>query len=102
MDTLRESFNTLPGKRDFYIVELYVDEIGECLVMRCSTIEGASMIADMLAMAMPDLAFDITNKQPLIHLRDYDPDKYQRIKNYILNEDVEVRPRLIVINGGKE
>tara|TARA_R110000772_G_scaffold252466_1_gene367872 strand:+ start:273 stop:581 length:309 start_codon:yes stop_codon:yes gene_type:complete len=102
MDTLRESFSTLQGKRDYYIVESYVDEIDECLVMRCSTIEGASHIADMLAIAIPDMTFDIKDVQPMIHLRDYDPDKYARVKEYILGGNDPPRPKLILIQGGKE
>tara|TARA_R110000803_G_scaffold23420_1_gene57558 strand:- start:1294 stop:1602 length:309 start_codon:yes stop_codon:yes gene_type:complete len=102
MVTVPESCNTLQGKKDYYIVESYVDEIDECLVMRCSTIEGAANIADMLAIAMPDMTFDIKDKQPMIHLRDYNPEKYARVKEYIMGEDNPPRPRLILLQGGKK
>jgi len=102
MAILTESCGTLQGSQDYYVVELYVDEIGECLVMRCSTIEGAAIVCEMLSDALPDLSFDITDSQPKIHVRDYNPEKYERIKELILGRQEETKPRFIVIDGGKK
>ena len=70
--------------------------------MRCSTIEGAAIVCDMLSDALPDLSFDITDRQPKIHVRDYNPEKYERIKELILGRQEETKPRFIVIDGGKK
>ena len=88
--------------RNYYVVALYVDELEEGLVMRCSTIEGAGHISEILNEEFPNATFDVSDEEPKIHLRNYAPDWFNEIKNKIVSSRVSSKPKLIVIDGGKE
>ncbi len=83
----------------YYVVELYVDELNECLIMRCSTCEGADHICGLLNEAFPEAVFDVWDSEPVLAMRDYDPERYQEIKNVLTSRPT--RPQLIVTEGGK-
>lgn len=84
----------------YYVVEMYVDELEECLVMRCSTIESASLICEKLSEAFPNAVFDIMDTEPVIKLRDYSPERYEELRSVLSSRPKQ--PQLIVIEGGKQ
>lgn len=85
--------------KHYYVVEMYVDELNECLIMRCSTIEGADQICGLLNEAFPEAVFDVWDTEPVLAMRNYNPERYQEIKNVLTSRPS--RPQLIVIEGGK-
>jgi hypothetical protein len=85
-----------------HVVELEVDELEECLIMRCSTFQGASHICDILNDHFPYAVFDVLTDRPAIHLKDYDPERYAEIRDLIPPPKGKSRPNLIVVDGGKE
>ena len=93
------NFITLRGSMNYYVVELYVDELEECLVMRCSTIDSASLICDKLSEAFPNDAFDISETEPVIKMRDYNKERYEELKGVLTSKTSH--PQLILIQGGK-
>ena len=84
-----------------YVVEMEVDELEECLIMRCSTFQGASYVCDILSEHFPYALFDVAEERPAIHLRDYDPERYAEIRDLIPPPKGKSRPNLIVVEGGK-
>jgi len=84
---------------DYYVVEMYVDELEECLVMKCSTIESASLICEKLEEAFPNAVFDIMDTEPVIKMRDYNLERYEELRNVLTSKPRN--PQLIVIEGGK-
>ena len=84
-----------------YVVECEVDELEECLIMRCSTFHGASHMVDILSEAFPNAVFDVMEDEPHIHMRNYNPERYQALKEIIVGKQKNHGPQLIVINGGR-
>jgi len=84
-----------------HVVELEVDELEECLIMRCSTFQGASHICDILNDHFPYAVFDVLTDRPAIHLKDYDPERYAEIRDLIPPPKGGTGPNLIVVEGGK-
>tara|TARA_R110002020_G_scaffold452698_1_gene667203 strand:- start:345 stop:611 length:267 start_codon:yes stop_codon:yes gene_type:complete len=85
----------------YNVVELDVDEIEKCLIMRCSTFEGADYICSILLDHFPFDQFIVSEEKPLIHMRNYNPERYMEIRNIIMGSGKKNRPQLIVIDGGK-
>jgi len=85
---------------DYYVVEMYVDELEECLIMRCSTIESAGLICEKLEEAFPNAVFDIMDTEPVIKMRDYILERYEELRNILTSKPKN--PQLIVIQGGKQ
>ena len=84
-----------------HVVELEVDELEECLIMRCSTFQGASHICDILNDHFPYAVFDVLTDRPAIHLKDYDSERYAEIRDLIPPPKGGTGPNLIVVDGGK-
>jgi len=84
-----------------HVVELEVDELEECLIMRCSTFQGASHICDILNDHFPYAVFDVLTDRPAIHLKDYNPERYAEIRDLIPPPKGGTGPNLIVVDGGK-
>jgi len=84
------------------VIELDVDELEECLIMRCSTFEGADLLMNMLHDHFPLAQFAVSQRTPTVHLKDYYPERFDEVKSIIFNKDKDTVPNLIVIDGGKE
>ena len=84
-----------------HVVELEVDELEECFIMRCSTFQGASHICDILNDHFPYAVFDVLTDRPAIHLKDYNPERYAEIRDLIPPPKGGTGPNLIVVDGGK-
>ena len=84
---------------DYYVVEMYVDELVECFVIESSTIESASLICEKLEEAFPNAVFDIMDTEPVIKMRDYNLERYEELRNVLTSKPRN--PQLIVIEGGK-
>jgi hypothetical protein len=85
----------------YYVVEMEVDELEECFIMRCSTFQGASYVCEILSANFPYALFDVSEEMPLIHLKDYDPERYAEIRDLIPPPKGGTGPNLIVVDGGK-
>jgi len=84
-----------------YVVEMYVDELEECLIMKCSNFEGASYICELLSEHFPNSSFDVSESRPNVHLKNYDPERYAEIRNLLISPKETQTPKLIVVQGGK-
>lgn len=85
----------------YYVVEMEVDELEECFIMRCSTFQGASYVCEILSANFPYALFDVSEEMPLIHLKHYNPERYAEIRDLIPPPKGGTAPNLIVIDGGK-
>lgn len=85
----------------YNLVELDVDEIEECLIMRCSSFNNADRICNLLLDYFPLDQFAISEERPVIHMRDHKPERYIEVRNVILSSNETKGPQLIVINGGR-
>ena len=85
----------------YYVVEMEVDELEECFIMRCSTFQGASYICEILSANFPYALFDVSEEMPLIHLKHYNPERYAEIRDLIPPPKGGTGPNLVVVDGGK-
>jgi|TARA_R110000803_G_scaffold151946_3_gene217020 hypothetical protein len=85
----------------YNVVELDVDEIEECLIMRCSSFNSADRICNLLLDYFPLDQFAVSEERPVIHMRKHKPERYVEVRNVILNSNKSTGPQLIVIDGGK-
>tara|TARA_R100001377_G_scaffold13216_1_gene6645 strand:+ start:76 stop:342 length:267 start_codon:yes stop_codon:yes gene_type:complete len=84
------------------VIELDVDELEECLIMRCSTFEGADHICNILLEHFPSAQFALTQEIPTVHMKDYYPERFKEIKTVLFSKEINPKPNLIVIDGGKK
>tara|TARA_R110000765_G_scaffold265283_1_gene364729 strand:+ start:374 stop:640 length:267 start_codon:yes stop_codon:yes gene_type:complete len=84
------------------VVELDVDELEECLIMRCSTFESADYLMNLFLDHFPLAQFAVTQDIPVIHMRDYNFERYSELRDIITRKVENDIPNLIVIDGGKE
>jgi|TARA_R110002167_G_scaffold248818_3_gene454919 hypothetical protein len=84
------------------VIELDVDEIEECLIMRCSTFESADYLCSLFLDHFPLAQFAVSQRTPAIHIKDYNPERYKELRKLILSKEESTKPNLIVIDGGKE
>jgi len=84
------------------VIELDVDELEECLIMRCSTFEGADYLCNTFLDYFPLAQFAVSQDVPAVHMRDYNPERYSELRDIITRKEENTKPTFIVIDGGKE
>ena len=59
-------------------------------------------ICNILLDHFPLAQFALTQEIPAIHMKDYHPERFKEIKTIIFAKEINTKPNLIVIDGGKK